>query len=110
MPFASPDIFRFAASEIQKRKVDVVIPSTEKGLEPLHSIYRRDTCLPLVTTALDAGKWKLITMFDQAKVHVIPPAEIIRFDKQGFAFWNLNTPEEFKTAEEQAKRMETNSL
>ena len=102
MPFASPGIFQHACRELTKSNAAVVIPSSAEGLEPLHAVYRRWTCLPLVEAALDAGQWKLISWFDQADVKILKPEELVQFDPQGLAFWNLNTPEEFKLAEEKA--------
>jgi molybdopterin-guanine dinucleotide biosynthesis protein A len=31
------------------------------------------------------------------------PEEVAHFDPQGLAFWNLNTPEDFRQAEERAR-------
>jgi molybdopterin-guanine dinucleotide biosynthesis protein A len=74
-------------------------------LEPLHAIYRRETCLPLVEAALDANQWKLISWFDHAKVRVLKLEEIARLDPKGLAFWNLNTPEDLRQAEERARKL-----
>ncbi len=102
MPFASPEIFHYACQVIEESGADVAIPSSGEGLEPLHAIYRRATCLPLVEAALDADQWKLISWFDQAKIRVLEPEEISSLDPEGLAFRNLNTPEEFRLAEKRA--------
>lgn len=103
MPFASPEIFRYACQMLEESGADVAIPSSAEGLEPLHAVYRKATCLPLVESALDADQWKLISWFGQAKVRVLSSKEIARLDSEGVAFWNLNTPEEFGQAEEKAR-------
>ena len=74
-------------------------PKSEEGYEPLHAIYRRETCLPAIEAAIDADQWKVIAWFPQVKVRVLTSDEIKRYDTLGFAFWNVNTPEEFAEAE-----------
>jgi molybdopterin-guanine dinucleotide biosynthesis protein A len=103
MPFASPILFEYERDLISRSGADVVIPSTLQGLEPLHAVYRRDTCLPVIQSVLEAGKLKLIGWLPQVNVTVIPPEEVARLDPKGLAFWNLNTPEEFRQAEKLAR-------
>ena len=73
-----------------------------KGFEPLHAIYRRETCLPAIEAAMNADQWKVIAWFPQVKVRVLTPTELESLDPEGLAFWNVNTPEEFAKAEELA--------
>src|SRR5512144_836367 len=47
MPFASPDLFIHEQEVIQESGVDVVLPASADGLEPLHGVYRCETCLPV---------------------------------------------------------------
>ena len=107
MPFASPTLFEYECELLSKAGADVVIPSTPDGLEPLHAVYRRETCLPVIQSALEAGKLKLVGWLPEVSVRIVLPEEAARFDPQGLAFWNLNTPEEFRQAEERA-RLEEN--
>lgn len=104
MPFASPELITLARDRLHETEADVVIPSTASGLEPLHAVYRRETCLPLVKKAVEAGKWRLISWFPAARVIILEPDEVMRIDPDQRAFWNLNTPEEFRRAEELAKK------
>jgi molybdopterin-guanine dinucleotide biosynthesis protein A len=102
MPFASPDLMALAQDRLLETGADAVIPSTMNGLEPLHAVYRRETCLPLVKEAVEAGKWRLISWFPAARVTILKPDEVLRIDPDRLAFWNLNTPEELRLAEELA--------
>ncbi len=139
MPFASAALFAYEAAFLAAGQpfvdqsttfveqaapfsVDAAMPSGEHGLEPLHAVYRRETCLPLVRAALDAGEWKLISWLSRAKVRYIIPAELAEVDPlyggprgepspadasnpgAPLAFWNLNTPQEFAQAEDVARR------
>ena len=59
MPFASRSLFEYELDFIIKTEADVVIPTTPEGLEPLHAVYRRETCLPVIQAALQARKFKI---------------------------------------------------
>lgn len=99
MPFASAALLEAAKTLMVHEEVDVVIPKTDHGYEPIHAVYRRATCLPAIETAIDADQWKVIAWFPQVKVRVLTSEEIQRYDPAGLAFWNVNTPEEFAQAE-----------
>jgi molybdopterin-guanine dinucleotide biosynthesis protein A len=103
MPFASATLLEAASSLLVEKEVDVVIPKSDEGYEPLHAVYRREMCLPAIESAIDADQWKAISWFPRVKVHVLTAAEIKRYDLLGLAFWNVNTPEEFSKAEEIAR-------
>ena len=99
MPFASPDILRACRDILMvDPDLDAVIPSSEHGLEPLHAIYRRKTCLPAVKAAIETDQWKVISWHGDVNVRVLLPDEIATFDPDGIAFENVNTPEELKVA------------
>ena len=103
MPFASKNFFESAHRLIVKEEADVVIAKTDEGYEPLHALYRRETCLPAIEASIDADQWKVIAWFPQVKVRILSPDETKEFDPSGLCFWNVNTPEDFAKAEELAK-------
>ncbi len=109
MPFASPTLFTYELDLLSKSGADVVIPSTPNGLEPLHAVYRRETCLPVIRSALESNELKLIGWLPQVRLRIVPPEESAGFDPDGLAFWNLNTPEEFRQAEQRARLEENQS-
>ena len=114
MPFASPMLIEAMSKLLvdAKREADVVIAraapraeragKSEESYEPLHAVYRRDTCLPAIESAIAADQWKVIAWFPQVKVRILTSDEIKVADPDGLAFWNVNTPEEFAKAEELA--------
>jgi molybdopterin-guanine dinucleotide biosynthesis protein A len=102
MPFASATLFEAASRIMVAEEADVVIAKSEEGLEPLHALYRRDTCLPAIEAAIDADQWKVIAWFPQVKVRVLTSEKIELLAPDNLAFWNVNTPEEFARAEELA--------
>ena len=99
MPFASPSLLEAASRLLAQEEADVVIAKSEEGYEPLHAIYRRETCLPAIEAAISADQWKVIAWFPQVKVRALTLDEIKHYDPSGLAFWNVNTPEEFAEAE-----------
>lgn len=113
MPFANASLIRAASRLLVEEEVDVVIPrvapraeragKSQEGYEPLHAVYRRETCLPAIEAAIDADLWKVIAWFPQVKVRVLTLDEIRSYDPSGLAFWNVNTPEEFAKAEKLAQ-------
>ncbi|HET9910347.1 MAG TPA: molybdenum cofactor guanylyltransferase [Anaerolineales bacterium] len=103
MPFASSSLFEAMSRLLVENETDVVIPKSDEGYEPLHAIYRRETCLPAIESAIDTDQWKVISWFPQVNVRVLTSEEIKKYDPSGLAFWNVNTPEEFAKAEEIAR-------
>jgi molybdopterin-guanine dinucleotide biosynthesis protein A len=106
LPFANPDLLKACRDILLETGADAVIPSTEIGLEPLHAIYKRDTCLPLVEAAIKSGERRAISWHEQAEIRILTPGEVAQYDPQGVTFWNVNTPEEFRQAEEVARGLE----
>jgi molybdopterin-guanine dinucleotide biosynthesis protein A len=56
MPFASPRLIEAMSKLLvdAERETDVVITKSEEGYEPLHAVYRRDTCLPAIESAIES--------------------------------------------------------
>jgi molybdopterin-guanine dinucleotide biosynthesis protein A len=102
MPFASSKLFEGAHRLMVDEGADVVIAKSDEGYEPLHALYRRETCLPAIESAIAADQWKVISWFSKVKVRMLTSDEVGLFDPSGLCFWNLNTPEEFIEAEKRA--------
>jgi molybdopterin-guanine dinucleotide biosynthesis protein A len=104
MPFANPSLLAYQLRVLQEESADVVVPLLADGYEPLHAVYRRETCLPAVEQALDEDQWKLISWFSQVRVRTLPAEACRQHDPQGLAFVNVNTPQELAEAESAARR------
>ena len=102
MPFVSPNLLAFQARLLEAEAADVVVPFSKEGYEPLHAVYRRESCLPAVKQALDDEQWKLIAWFSKVKVRTLTAEECRQYDPTGLAFANINTPQELAEAEELA--------
>ena len=103
MPFASAALLATLAGRLESSGGDVAIPSSAEGLEPLHAVYRRETCLPQVRLALEGGELKLISWFPQVRVEVVPFEQVAAVDPNPHLFMNLNTPADLKRAESIAR-------
>ena len=103
MPFASAPLLVAAASILSQEGADVVIAETAEGFEPLHAVYRRETCIPAIESAMEADQWRVISWLPQVKVRKLTPDELGRYDPENLAFWNVNTPDEFSKAEQRAR-------
>ncbi len=68
MPFASAKLIEAMSRLLVENEADVVIAKSEEGYEPFHAVYRRETCLPAIESAIEADKWKVIAWFPQVKV------------------------------------------
>lgn len=97
MPFANPALLQHQA-ELMGRS-DIVIPLLPGGYEPMHAVYRRATCLPVVEQALQGNQLKIISLFPSLRVHPISREECLQFDPDELSFINVNTPQELQAAE-----------
>ncbi len=107
MPFANAELFKAASDILVQEEADVVIAKTGEGYEPLHAVYRREICIPAIEAAIDSDKWRMDSWFPQVKIRLLTLDEIKRYDPDGLAFSNINTPEEFTQAEQRASGQST---
>ena len=99
MPFASATLIEAMTRLLVENEADVVIAKSDEGYEPMHAVYRRETCLPAIEASIEADQWKVIAWFPQVKVHTLTFEDVRQYDPSGLAFWNVNTPDEFAEAE-----------
>ncbi len=106
LPFASPALLAHLIKIILTSGAEAAIPSTERGLEPLHAVYRRDTSLPLVKVAIDQNLWRMNSWFDQAEILILTPEATRKVTSSKYTFLNLNTPEDLQKAEKLALNLD----
>lgn len=103
MPFVNRHLLAAMVDRLLSQELDAVIPLTDQGMEPLHAVYRRETCLPAIRQALEDGAWKVIAWLPSVRFSTMKPEETAPYDPRRVAFWNLNTPQEFRQAEQLAR-------
>jgi molybdopterin-guanine dinucleotide biosynthesis protein A len=96
VPFTNERVIRHLISQ-REASVEVIIPRTFEGLEPLAAIYSRD-CIPLIEKNLDAKIWMIKKFFRKKKVKEIPPEDLKKLDPSMRFMFNVNTPEDLETA------------
>lgn len=106
MPFVLPALLQAQRALLESEGVDVVIPRSLEGLEPLHAVYRREVCLPVVKAALRDGERKMISWFPKVRVREMTPEEVAVIDPAFHSFFNVNDPAEFQAAEALARSIE----
>lgn len=102
MPFVNPALLVASAGILMQEGVDVVLAESPEGFEPMHAVYRPQSCLPAIQAAIEAGQRRMISWFTQVQVRKLSSQELDLYDPDGLAFWNVNTPEEFLRAEQLA--------
>jgi molybdopterin-guanine dinucleotide biosynthesis protein A len=106
MPFVNSDLLKHLFREMEQSHADIVIPRSKNGLEPLHAVYRRETCLPHIREAIKDDKWRVDSWFAKVERRIILPDEITLYDPDFLSFLNVNTPEELQIAEKLALEKE----
>ncbi|OGL40361.1 MAG: hypothetical protein A3C43_07570 [Candidatus Schekmanbacteria bacterium RIFCSPHIGHO2_02_FULL_38_11] len=96
MPFINVELIKFMLGK--KPDYDLLIPKTEKGLQPLHAIYSK-ACIPHIKKLIDEDNFKILDFFDMVKVEYISEKICRKFDPEGNIFLNINTLEDLKIAE-----------
>ncbi len=98
MPFVQPGLIQEQVRIAQAGNFDVVIPRNEKGLEPLHAVFRKETCLPAVIESLKTGNYRMTGWYPLVKVFEMSVNDMLTYDPNLVSFINVNTPQEFEHA------------
>ena len=98
MPFINANLIKAEISLLEQTQSDLVIPQTSAGMEPFHAVYRRETCLPPIKSALDSGQWRVDAWFDQIRLYPLSTEIILKYDPQLLSFFNVNSPQDLETA------------
>ena len=94
MPFLNPALIEKLLSS---QEADVVVPESERGLEPLHAIYG-PWCTRVIEESAARGAWKVTDFYRTVRVKRVRIHEA-EWNVEGKSpFTNANTPEEWRTA------------
>lgn len=97
MPFVNRDVIEQLIS--YANNYDVVVPRIDpRGfVEPFKAVYGR-TCLTEVEAAIQQGKRRVISFFDNVRVKYVDREELQPYDPDFQSFMNVNTPEDLEKA------------
>jgi molybdopterin-guanine dinucleotide biosynthesis protein A len=97
MPFLQTAVLRYLITQIND--YDVVVPDVLGELQTLHAIYSK-ACLQPIEHRLATNRLRIVGFFPDVRVRTVTASELEPYDPELLAFQNLNTPEEFQTAEQ----------
>ena len=101
MPFVSRELLDFLFAAANETDAIVVVPRTARGFQPLCAVYRR-AFAAAAEEALRAGNYKIDAVFAGVAVRVIEEGELARAGFSERMFFNVNTPDDLRTAKNQA--------
>jgi molybdopterin-guanine dinucleotide biosynthesis protein A len=76
---------------------DLVVLCHDKGVEPLHAVYRK-SCLPAIEATIRSGERCAFAFYDQIRVRYVAPEELAALDPELRSFANVNTPAQWREA------------
>jgi len=76
---------------------DIVVPSWQQHLQPLHAVYRR-TLQPLFEEAIAQGERRPAGVFHKVRTCTVDEAEMRALDPDGWSGFNVNTPDDYRRA------------
>lgn len=79
-------------------QASVVIPRRGGEFEPLHAVYSK-SCANPVREVLLAGQQRMTALLDQVPHRIVEDDTLMRFDPDGWSFFNVNTPQDLARAE-----------
>jgi len=102
LPFLTTAFLRHLAD--CGREVDLAIPRSPGGYEPLCASYGRG-CADAIGRLLDAGRLQAAGVVEAGlRLREIGPEELAAFDPDGSLFLNVNTPLDYRRALERLNR------
>ena len=79
------------------RDVDVAVPESERGPEPLHAVYGKG-CLPAIEDSARRSAWKVSDFYVSVRIERIRIREMDWAVEGRSPFTNANTPDEWRAA------------
>ena len=98
MPFVTRELLSFLFATANETEATVIVPRTAGGIQPLCAVYR-GTFGAAAEKALRAGNYKIDAVFADVTVRVIEEDELARAGFSERMFFNVNTPDDFRTAQ-----------
>jgi molybdenum cofactor guanylyltransferase len=106
MPFLGVPLLRRLLHPFPPQ-VDVVMPRTHEGLQPLCAVYAARSA-DAIRRRLEEGRLQLIGLSASVRVEEIGPVELATYDPDGLMFVNVNTPHDYERAKDLVNRVPGN--
>jgi len=98
IPFLKKELVETVINSIETG-VDVIIPETLNGMEPLCAVYSK-RCLKPIENNLIQKELKIKQFFKKVRVKKLPENILREKDPDLISFFNINTPDDLARAEE----------
>jgi molybdopterin-guanine dinucleotide biosynthesis protein A len=97
MPFVQSELLQYLCG--QADGYDVTVPREGKHFQPLCSVYHKN-CIPEIERLLLSGGYKIADFFAHVRVRHIDSIQLRPYDPELVSFFNINTPEDYRRAQE----------
>jgi molybdopterin-guanine dinucleotide biosynthesis protein A len=97
LPYLSAEWLDWLFSRALRSRGEAVVPRTERGIEPLAGMYRRECGAP-IAAALGRGVRKVSDAIEELRVDFAYPSEWRRIDSSGLILRNMNAPGDYEEA------------
>lgn len=97
-PFLNKELVEAIICAVEPQ-IDIVIPETSTGLEPLCAVYSK-RCQKPIENQIKNQEFKIDKFFNKVRVKKISDKELRRKDPELTSFFNVNTPSSLEKAKE----------
>ena len=100
IPFIKKELIEVLLDGVEPN-IDIVIPETSKGVEPLCSVYSK-RCFKPIEEQLEKKSLKIQRVFQKVRVKKIPEDILRTIDPDLVSLYNINTPDDLARAKQAA--------
>jgi molybdopterin-guanine dinucleotide biosynthesis protein A len=93
MPFVGLELIKYLKD--LTKEFDVVIPKSERGLEPLHAFYSKN-CIDPIKRELDDDNLRITSFFPHVNVKIVELDNLATSASFHNSIKNLNTRDEYE--------------
>ena len=97
LPYLSAEWLDWLLSRALRSGGEAIIPRTERGIEPLAAVYRRE-CGARIAAAFERGVRKVSDAIAELRVDFVYPREWQRIDSSELILQNMNAPGDYEEA------------
>jgi molybdopterin-guanine dinucleotide biosynthesis protein A len=97
MPYLSAEWLDWLLSRALRSRGEAIVPRTERGIEPLAAVYRRE-CGVKLAAVLSRGVRKVSAAIEELGVEYVYPREWQKLDPRGLVLKNMNAPDDYEEA------------
>jgi molybdenum cofactor guanylyltransferase len=101
-PFLKKELIETLLCAVEPN-IDIVIPETPTGLEPLCAVYSK-RCQKPIQNQLEKQEFKIDKFFNRVRVKRISDKELRLQDPELTSFFNVNTPSSLDKAKEMIRK------